>query len=50
MFGTFWDITYDTEANEAACEFIRRKIAQIVKDSEKERIRWGIRTFSQKHF
>ena len=37
MFGTFCDITYDKEANEAACDFIRRKIAQIVKDPEKAR-------------
>lgn len=37
MFGTFCDITYDKEANEAACDFIRRKIAQIVQDPEKAR-------------
>ena len=37
MFGTFCDITYDRDANEAACEFIRGKIAQIVKDPEKVR-------------
>ena len=37
MFGTFCDITYDKEANEAACDFIRRKIAQVVKDPEKAR-------------
>jgi cyclohexanone monooxygenase len=32
MFGTFCDITCDKEANEAACDPIRRKIAQIVKE------------------
>jgi cation diffusion facilitator CzcD-associated flavoprotein CzcO len=37
MFGTFNDITLDKEANEAACEFIRRKIDGIVKDPEKAR-------------
>jgi len=35
MFGTFNDISLDPEANEGACEFIRRKIDQIVKDPEK---------------
>ena len=30
-------IPYDKEVNEAACDFIRRKIAQIVKDAEKAR-------------
>ena len=35
MFGTFSDITVDPEANEAACDFIRRKIDEIVKDPEK---------------
>src|SRR5207248_5967045 len=35
MFGTFCDITYDKKANEAACDFIRRKRAQIVKVPEK---------------
>jgi cation diffusion facilitator CzcD-associated flavoprotein CzcO len=34
----FCGITYAKEANEAACDFIRRKIAQIVKDPEKARI------------
>ncbi len=37
MFGGFSDITTDREANEAACDFIRRKIASIVKDPEKAR-------------
>lgn len=37
MFGTFNDITTDREANEGACEFIRKKIDQIVKDPEKSR-------------
>ncbi|EXJ72877.1 cyclohexanone monooxygenase [Cladophialophora psammophila CBS 110553] len=37
MFGGFNDITVDKEANEAACEFIRKKITQIVKDPEKAR-------------
>lgn len=37
MFGTFNDITIDREANEAACDFIRRKIDSIVKDPEKAR-------------
>ena len=37
MFGTFNDITTNPEANEGACEFIRRKIDQIVKDPEKAR-------------
>lgn len=37
MFGTFSDIAADPEANEAACEFIRGKIAEIVKDPEKAR-------------
>jgi cation diffusion facilitator CzcD-associated flavoprotein CzcO len=35
MFGTFNDIAIDTRANEAAAEFIRKKIAQIVKDPKK---------------
>ena len=35
MFGTFNDIATDAEANEGACEFIRRKIDAIVKDPEK---------------
>ena len=30
-------IPYDKKANEAACDFIRRKIAQVVKDAEKAR-------------
>lgn len=37
MFGTFNDIATDLEANEAACEYIRRKIDTIVKDPEKAR-------------
>lgn len=37
MFGTFNDISTDPEANEAACEFIRTKIDEIVKDPEKAR-------------
>ncbi|ETI24097.1 hypothetical protein G647_03466 [Cladophialophora carrionii CBS 160.54] len=37
MFGGFSDISTDREANEAACAFIRKKIAQIVKDPEKAR-------------
>ncbi|GIZ40240.1 hypothetical protein CKM354_000358800 [Cercospora kikuchii] len=37
MFGTFNDITIDEEANEGACDFIRRKIDEIVKDPEKAR-------------
>ncbi|KAK3648729.1 hypothetical protein LTR56_001002 [Elasticomyces elasticus] len=37
MFGTYNDIATDPEANEAACEFIRRKIDRIVKDPEKAR-------------
>ncbi len=32
MFATFADIGVDPESNEAACDFIRRKIAKIVKD------------------
>ena len=32
VFGTFSDITYDPEANEAACKLICKKIAGIVKD------------------
>ena len=35
MFATFNDISTDAEANEAACDFIRRKIEEIVKDPEK---------------
>lgn len=37
MFGTFCDITYNREANEAACDFIRGKIKEIVKDPETAR-------------
>jgi len=37
MFGGFNDIATDKEANEAACQFIRQKIAHIVKDPEKVR-------------
>jgi cation diffusion facilitator CzcD-associated flavoprotein CzcO len=34
MFGTFCDIATDPDANEAAAAFIRKKIAQIVRDPE----------------
>ena len=34
MFGTFCDIATNPEANEEAAKFIRRKIAEIVKDPE----------------
>lgn len=37
MFGGFSDIATDRTANEAACDFIRRKIAATVKDPEKAR-------------
>lgn len=37
MFGTFNDIVSDYEANEGACDFIRRKIDSIVKDPEKSK-------------
>jgi cation diffusion facilitator CzcD-associated flavoprotein CzcO len=37
MFGTFSDIATNPEANEAACEFIRKKIREIVKDPETAR-------------
>ena len=37
MFWTFCDLTYDEEANEEACKFIRGKIAETVKDPEKAR-------------
>jgi len=37
MFGTFNDIAIDAAANEEASKFIRRKIAQIVKDPETAR-------------
>ncbi|OAP57822.1 hypothetical protein AYL99_08560 [Fonsecaea erecta] len=35
MFGGFSDIATDRQANEAACTFIRKKIAQIVRDPQK---------------
>jgi cyclohexanone monooxygenase len=35
MFGGFSDISTNREANEAACAFIRKKIAQTVKDPAK---------------
>lgn len=38
MFGTFNDLAVSAEANEHAADFIRRKIAQIVKDPEKRRL------------
>ena len=37
MFNTFGDIATSEEANEIAAEFIRRKIAQTIKDPEKAR-------------
>ena len=37
MFGTFCDIATDEAANEEAAKFIRRKIAEIVKDPETAR-------------
>jgi cyclohexanone monooxygenase len=37
MFETFSDIATDPEANEEAAKFIRRKIAEIVKDPETRR-------------
>ena len=37
MFGTFCDISYNREANEAACNFIKGKIKEIVQDPEKAR-------------
>jgi cyclohexanone monooxygenase len=37
MFGGFNDVATNKEANEAACEFIRKKIREIVKDPEKAR-------------
>lgn len=37
MFWTFCDITVNEEANKTACDFIRRKITQTVKDPEKAR-------------
>ena len=36
-FWTFCDLTYNAEANEEACKFIRSKIAETVKDPEKAR-------------
>ncbi|PGH06311.1 hypothetical protein AJ79_06554 [Helicocarpus griseus UAMH5409] len=38
MFGGFCDIATSHVANEAACNFIRKKIGQIVKDPEKARL------------
>ncbi|KAK4941902.1 hypothetical protein LTR10_018232 [Elasticomyces elasticus] len=38
MFETFSDITTSEEANEAAAAFIREKIAEIIKDTEKRRL------------
>lgn len=35
FLGTFGDITVNEEANQTACDFIKRKIAQIVKDPVK---------------
>jgi cyclohexanone monooxygenase len=37
MLGTFSDIITDKTANGLACDFIRRKIAEIVRDPEKRR-------------
>ncbi|KAK5444366.1 hypothetical protein LTS15_010481 [Exophiala xenobiotica] len=37
MFGGFNDLTINREANNAACDFIKRKIALTVKDPEKAR-------------
>ncbi|KAK5939205.1 hypothetical protein PMZ80_008508 [Knufia obscura] len=37
MFWTFNDLTVDPAANEEACEFIRSKIRETVKDQEKAR-------------
>ncbi|WP_212747268.1 flavin-containing monooxygenase [Streptomyces montanus] len=37
MFGSFGDIAVDPDANEAAAEFIRSKIREIVKDPETAR-------------
>lgn len=37
MFGAFNDITTDKASNEAACEFIKSKIAEKVTDPEKRR-------------
>jgi len=38
MFGTFSDIAVDPAANEAAADFIRRKIAKVVTDPRKREI------------
>lgn len=35
MFGTFNDIATNRESNAAACDFIRRKIAEVVTDPDK---------------
>ena len=37
MFGTFCDIATDPDANKAAADFVKGKIAEIVKDPEKAR-------------
>ncbi|KAJ9643187.1 uncharacterized protein PV06_05544 [Exophiala oligosperma] len=37
LLGAFADLATDEAANETACEFIRSKIAQIVRDPEKRR-------------
>ncbi|MGE3772324.1 MAG: flavin-containing monooxygenase [Gammaproteobacteria bacterium] len=37
MFGTFCDIATDADANEAAADFVRGKIAEIVEDPETAR-------------
>ncbi|KAJ0304642.1 hypothetical protein Brms1b_011183 [Colletotrichum noveboracense] len=37
MFGGFGDITTNADANEEACRFVRKKIAEIVKDPVKAR-------------
>jgi cyclohexanone monooxygenase len=34
MFGTFCDVVTNPEVNEAVCEFVRKKIREIVKDPE----------------
>ncbi|KAL6415668.1 hypothetical protein AUP68_02234 [Ilyonectria robusta] len=38
MFGGFSDIVVSKEANEEACKFVRKKIAQIIKDPKKAAI------------
>ncbi|OAL20468.1 hypothetical protein AYO20_11488 [Fonsecaea nubica] len=38
MFGGFADLTVNRRANEAACEFIKGKIRQTVKDPEKAKL------------